>query len=112
MIRALPRSRIALVRIADDAESRLVNRDANSLDSRRIVKKLRMLHDEVNESGNRAGRLMLIQPELEMHTHHGEIVAAGRQLQVKWTYPLCLLLCLRRLQEAKHCLRIPKDVSR
>src|SRR5437764_351354 len=50
---------------------------------------------------------MFVQAELEVHSRHREIVAASRELQIKWTYPLSL-----RLEQAKHRLRIAIDIGR
>jgi len=69
------------------------------LDRRRIVQNLRMLLDQVDKTGNCAGRLMLIKPKLEVHSHHGEILAAGAQLQIKMDlFPPFFFL---RLEQAK-----------
>src|SRR5262245_16911263 len=108
MVRALSRAGVTLVRVADDAERRFVDRDLNPLDRTRIGGELRVTGKEAQEPPDRAGRLMLVESELEVHTHHGEIVAAGGQLQIERAYALVY----RPLEQAKDRLGIAEDIGR
>ncbi len=77
MIGALPRSRVALRRIADDVKRRLVDRDLDPAKVVGVLQKRRVFPEQVHQSLDRAGRLMLIKAQLEMHPHDGEIAAGG-----------------------------------
>ena len=49
----------------------------------RAFQQPRMAGQQIHQPLNRAGRLMFVQPQLEVHAHHGEIVAAGGQRQIE-----------------------------
>src|SRR4030095_1440389 len=66
-----------------------------------------MASEQVKQPRDRAGRLVLVEAELEVLAHHGEVIAGGCQLQGKWTYPLFL-----RFEEAEQSLRVAEDVGR
>ena len=77
---------VALGGVADDAERGLVGGDDHLGDvaAARVVEKRGGLVDEVEHALERAGGLVLVKAELEVHAHDGEVVAAFAQDQIKW----------------------------
>ena len=67
-----------------------------------------MLGQQVDQALDRAGRLMLVQAELEVHAHHGEVVAGGGQRQVERAG----VLLGRFFEQAEDRLGIAEDVGR
>ena len=67
-----------------------------------------MLGEQVDDALDRAGRLMLVQAELEVHAHDGEIVAGRGQREIEGAR----VVFLGRLEEAEDGLRIAKDIGR
>ena len=74
----------------------------------RIIEQRRLGGDQIDDALNRAGRLVLVQPELEVHAHHGEVVAGRGERR---SNGLASALPVR-LEQAEDRLRIAKDIGR
>mmetsp|Transcript_38714 Transcript_38714/g.95048 ORF Transcript_38714/g.95048 Transcript_38714/m.95048 type:complete len:419 (-) Transcript_38714:20-1276(-) len=84
MIRRLSCLRVLLRRITNDAVRRLVSRDLNSAHPRRPGRQqVRVAQHRIHHTLQSSSGLMLVQPELEMHPHHGKIRPGVAQNQVK-----------------------------
>ena len=66
-----------------------------------------MRGEQVDQPSDRAGRLMLVQPQLEVHPHDGKVVARGSQLQIERA-----AAGGRFFKEAEDGLRIAENVGR
>ena len=83
MVGGLARARVAFRRIADDAEGRLVGDDLDGRDLLRGLEQLRMGLQQRHEAFECAGRLMLVEAELEVHAHDGEVAAGMGEDEVE-----------------------------
>ena len=111
MIGGLSGGWVPLRRVTDDAEGWLIRSDLNVLDVVR-VSKLRQqalllgLVDHVDHCLDGSCALVLIETELEVHSHHSELVALVAKDEVKWRL-IRLSGWLENLEEA---LRVSKDI--
>mmetsp|Transcript_59254 Transcript_59254/g.127638 ORF Transcript_59254/g.127638 Transcript_59254/m.127638 type:complete len:350 (-) Transcript_59254:396-1445(-) len=84
VIRGLTRLRVLLCRITDNPVCWLVGRDLNPLHTRRPSRQqVRVAQHSIHHTLQSSSRLMLVQPELEVHPHHSEVRPGVTQHQVE-----------------------------
>ena len=103
MVGGLTRPRITLRRIANDAKGWLIRHDLDGLD-RPGDQQLRMGPQQVHQTLQGSRRLVLIQPQLEVHAHHSKVITAQGQPQVKRT------VAVGGFKLPEHGLGISEDV--
>ncbi len=85
VVGGLARLGVALGGVADDPERGLVRADHHRADvvAPRVVEQFGRLAKQVHQPLQRAGRLVLVEPELEVHAHDGEVRALAREDQIE-----------------------------
>ena len=106
VVGALAGLRIALRRVADDAERRFVGHDLDGLDRVRVREDAGILLDQGEKALERAGRLVLVEAELEVHAHDGEVTSRVAEDKVEWAVARGLL------ELAEHAFGVAEDVAR
>ena len=76
MIGALPRARVSLRGIADDAECGFVQANPQGPDTRDIFNQLGVRGEYIDECLDSTRRLMFVKSQFKMHIHDGEIIAS------------------------------------
>ena len=107
MVGRLPRRRRPLRRVGDDRIGRLIDHDADAAYGVEIAHQPRLVREEIHQRLERAGRLVLVEPELEVHRVDGEGVGLDAQFEVERA-----LAIRAALVEPVDGERIAKDILR